>query len=669
MWRARTPPPPRRGGGWAAWRAGPCAALLLTAAAVLVATRTAAASEDEACGASIRAWAAACTAGGEGRVDAFRCPPGHAVLAVALAGRPPVFVDASARGQALRRIGGLGLSPVGEFAEFQDAPVAVREAFARVEACVERDPHLELEENPAGTSGRDGQSGGRGAAVREGMRLPFLLLGAIALATLGLAPRSRPSARTLRTMGLLFALSATTLALAYGIAGASFFHQNGHGPNWIGHALGEPSPYGPGYAETYGWLARLRPDDPEALVFALGAALAAACPAAAWVVARRTGASRALAWAVALALAVDPLLWRMAPTESYYVPCTALPMAAAALVLSAPTLRAWSPRSLLVAGAAALLLAETARVHPVAWVAVAVVPLVPIARRGSPRRNLAHAGIALAVAAGVVAVAAAGAERGVLAGEMGERLQQWRRGGGDELQTAVMVAAAVACVQLPWARGRALPRALLLGIVAGASTLGTSLLQVDVDWLRAAHWHPFLGAFVAAGIGASLRIARTPARGRLLVPVVAAAALANLAVHVQWATRLPTDALELRLALAWRSRLAAGERLVAVGTAGVMSLDLPVYAREAGSDLGTPLVRLEAAGAPPALTSFGDDVLYYRSSLCGTAAARAWCDALEATATLEPLVVADLPARPSTHATTYDGPTVHVGLYRARPRP
>jgi hypothetical protein len=637
------------------------AASLVALLAALTLARAAYASEDETCSAPVRAWAASCTAAGEGRVQPFRCPPGHAVFSVAIADRPPVFVDASAQGQGLRQIGAIGLSPLGEFADFEQAPVAVREAFARVEGCLERDPGLTLDE--------DGGRAPEGAArAREHPRNPVLFVVALVLAAIAVSARRRPRPRTLRTAALLLGLGGLTLALAYGVAGPSFFHQNGHGPNWIGYALGQPCPYGPGYQELFGWLARLRPSNPEPLVFACNATLAACCPPAAWLVARRTGANALLAWAIALAAALDPLLWRMAPSESYYVPCTLLPLAAAAIALGVPTLRAWSVRSLLAVAAATLLLAQAARVHPVAWVAVAVFPLVFLARRGAVRRTLVHAGIALAMVGVVVALACGPALLGVLSGEMGERYRQWRGGSGVELKTAAVVAVAVACVLLPWLRGRAIPRVAALAVVAGASTLGTSLLAVDVDWLRSAHWHPFAAAFVAAGVGVAGRFARTPGRLGVAAGLVVAAALLNVAMHARWATELPTDALELRLALGWRPQLREDARLVAVSTAGVMSLDLPVYERDTGVG-GTPLVRLDVTGAPPGLTSFGDDVLYYRSSLCSTAAARAWCDGLESTAVLTPLSVDELPARPSTHATAYDAPRIRVGLYRVSPRP
>jgi hypothetical protein len=596
-------------------------------------------------------------------VEASRCPPGHAIFSVTIGERAPVFVDATAGGPALREIDGLGLSPIGEFADFEQAPAPVREGFARVASCLEHDRDLPIAR----------RLDARRPIGREPSRGPILLVAALALAAVAASPRKRPRRRTLLTTALLLAMVAATFALARALVGPSFFHQNGHGPNWIGYALGEPCAYGPGFRELFGWLASLRADAPEATVFTANGLLAATCPVSVWIVARRVGARAPLAWAMAFAVMLDPLLWRMAFSESYYVPYTALPLAATALMLSFPTLRTWSPRFLACVGAAALLLAQAARVHPVGWVAVAVAPLVFLARRGAPRRNLVHAAIAVATTGLVAAVTSARPLAGVLGGEMGERFQQWRRGWTDELgpATALALAAMVACTLLPRLRGRVMPRVALLVVVGGAATLGTSLLGIDVDWLRAAHWHPFIGSFVAAAVGVASPYVVTARASRIAAAVVASLTIASAALHWRWAAELPTDALELRLALAWRREIPPDARLVAVENAGVTSLQLPFYGRADGApgERSAPIVRLDARDTPPSLPSFGDTVFYYRSSLCSTAAARPWCEDLERTAVLEPLLKEELPARPSTHAITYEDARVRVGLYRVRPRP
>jgi hypothetical protein len=612
-------------------------------------------TDDEVCGPSAHAWAAACTAQGEGHVDALRCPPGHVVFSVTGPGSgrgAPVFVDAAAGAGGLRKIKGVSLSPIGEFADFSAAPKAVRDAFERVATCAERDPAIPLGDAVAVARPRDvpGSAG------------PWWVLAGVVLAVLALAPRRLPRApwRTLRTLA---ALAGVVLLLARFLAGESFFHQNGHGPNWTGYALGEPCSYGPGYAELFGWAARLRPASPEPLLFACNAALAATWPVSTWVVARRAGASAALAGAIALAVAVDPLLWRIAFTESYYVPCTALVLAASAVALSVPTLRIRSPRFLVAHVAAGLLVAEAARVHPVVWIAVAVVPLAHIARAGSPLRSARRAAVGTAIVGGTVAITSGAAILRLLRGAMGDQyLPEVRHGWYEQSRVTmfVFVGGAILLGLAPTLRGRRFPRVAYAGLVIIGAAAGTSLLAIDVDWVRAAHARMFLASFVAAGLGLVGPWLRASLVRRWGPAIVAAAGALHAAVHISWATELPTDALELRRALVWRDRIAEGARLVTVETAGIMALQLPMH--PAHGD-GSHVVRLDVHAPPPELGSFGTDVYYYRSSLCSTAAARDFCDAVERSAPLEPVDVADLPARPSTHATTYEGQAVRVGLY------
>lgn len=569
----------------------------------------------------------------------------------------PVFVDATNTSPALRQIHGVGLSPIGEFDDVRRAPRPVRDGLDRVAACVERDPSLPL-----------GKPSGQGATLEHmGGSGPWRLVAGLILAGVALTPRRRPRRLPLRTTALLLALGAGTFLLARALVGATFFHQNGHGPNWIGYALGEPCTYGPGFEELFGWAARLRPDHPESPVFACNGVLAATCPIGAWIVARRAGARTSLAWAIAIALAIDPLLLRIAFTESYYVAYMALLLAATAVALSAPTLRSWSPRFLLASAATGLIVAEAARVHPVGWVAVAVVPLAHLACPGAPMRRLRHAAVA-SVAVGVVVAAVAGpAILQVLAGEMGAHyLPEWRRGSTQEMTqwrhiAIAIVAAGAIGAALTW-RGRWTVRAGLVGVVLAAATAGTSLLNVDVDWVRAAHSRMFLASAVAAGVGVFAPLLRRRVYGQAAAALVVALGLLNAAGHWRWVTDLPTDALELRLALAWRNGIPRGARLVAIETAGVTAVQLPIYPSR--KEERAPVVRLDAHGAPPALGSFGDQVFYYRSSLCSTSLARGWCDALERTAVLEPVDVHDLPARPSTQAVVYDAANVRVGLYR-----
>ena len=555
----------------------------------------------------------------------------------------------------MRRVKDVGLSPIGEFADFRAAPAAVKEGYARVVACAERQAAIPVGE-PRGVTPAEAM----GAATA-----PWCLGGAGVLAAVALGKRRAPRGAMLRRAGGLVLLGAAMLAVALLVPGASFFHQNAHGPNWIGYALGQPCPYGPGFAELFGWLARPRPARPEALVFAGNALLAASCPLSAWIVARRTGAPRALAWAVAAAIAVSPLLQRMAFTESYYVPCTALVLAAGAIALSAPTLRAWSPRFVLAQAAAGLALAQVARVHPVGWVAVAVVPLMHLAGRGGWRRAAKHAALSLGVVGAMVALGAGASTLATLHGGTGDQYVPQMHGVlREDLRILRPVVAGVVLLLAlaPAPRRRHIARILLAAATVMGAAMGTSLLHIDVDWVRAAHAQMFLGPFVVAAVALAMPWLRGRRGRRVAVAVVLALGATNAVVDARWATELPTDALELRRALAWREHIPPGSRLVAVETSGIMSIQLPFYG--GGRDGSSPLVRLDTRDRPPDLASYGDQVFYARTSLCSTEQARAWCDRLEWSAYLEPVDVFELPARPSTHAVEYEGTTLRVGLYR-----
>jgi hypothetical protein len=629
---------------------------LLTAMATTAVFTRSARAEDEPCGPAERAWAAACSTADGGRVEAFRCPAGHVVFSVADHGGSPVFVDAVRGGAALRQIHGIGLSPLGEFDDFRTAPEPVRDAFERIAACVERDPSLGL----SGSSSRTPAT-----ALRPGSP-PWRLLAGLALAGIALTSPRRPRRSTVGILAALLALGAATFGLARVVVGASFFHQNGHGPNWIGYALGEPCSYGPGFEELFGWAARLRPGSPEGPVFICNGVLAATWPVAAWIVSRRVGARAVLAWAIAVAVAIDPLLLRIAFTESYYVAITALVLVATAVALSAPTLRAGAPRFVLAHVAAGLIAAQAARVHPVGWVAVALVGLGHLARPGAATRNLRRAAVATATIGAVVGVAAGPAILDVLAGEMGAHyLPELRRGSPREYRwmAAIAAAALVTLATTPLWRRRLPARLALVALVLVAATAGTALLAIDVDWIKAAHARIFLAPAMAAVVGLLAGVLRRRELGRAAAVAAVGLGLGNAVVHWRWVTDLPTDALELRLALRWRDDIARGTKLVAVETSGIMVLELPLY-----GDARSRVVALDTREPPSRLGFLGDRVFYYRSSLCSTGQAHGWCDSLERTAELEPVDVHELPARPSTHAVTYEGERVRVGLYRVTPR-
>jgi hypothetical protein len=616
---------------------------------------------------------------------AARCPRDRVILSLLPPGGSgqPTFVEAARdRTDALAYRRGVGLLPIGEFSDFRMAPQPVRDAFAAALACVERDPP------PFDEAGSGDGPPRAGTSKAPWWMVPWrLLAGLVLTAPLLGRPQRKHRCRSLwRTLAPLLALAAATFGVAYAVAPWTFFHQNGHGAIWIGYALGDPSAYGPGFGELYGWLTRLHADasspcwvarrwaDPERTVFLLNGALVSLVPPCVWVICRRAGAARSVAWAAAAALAIDPLVLRVAFTESYYAPYLALSFLGTAIALSARTLSPCSARFALANTAAALVLAQAARIHPVGWIALAVVPLAHLGRRGATRRLVRHAAMATLVVGAVIVATSASSLVGVLRGGMGTQyLPEWWRSCGAETPAAAATAIGGVLVGglLPRGRPQVRLRVATAGVVVAAAALGATLLRLDVDWVRGAHARLFAPPCIAIATGIVLpwTRARHGLAARLAPAALLLVALLSSLVHARWITELPTDALELRLALGWRARIPCGARVAALERAGIMELQLPVYPPE-GTDERDRWLRLDAAQAVPSLGLLGrKETYYYRSSLCSTAPGRGWCDALERTAVLEPIEQHELPARLSANGGGYDAPTVRVGLYRvATPR-
>ncbi len=179
----------------------------------------------------------------------------------------------------------------------------------------------------------------------------------------------------------VFAL-ALTLRLALGPWGP--LHANGLGALWVTGAARDPeaiATYGPGFAELFAWIAALAPSSPDWAVFAGNAVLSAAVSALAFALGRLAGIAIPAALAAALFLAIDPVSIHMSATESYFPVIIFLCTGAAAVLLAAARAMEAGDRWGAGAGivAAGLLLVQVARIHPVAWGVVAIVPSVVLA--------------------------------------------------------------------------------------------------------------------------------------------------------------------------------------------------------------------------------------------------------------------------------------------------
>lgn len=580
-----------------------------------------------ACPRPLVAWGEACAATVTLRASVASCAPGRATVDVELPGDRLAF-ELRADGQGFVTESGVGLSPVGQFDDWKAEPAARREALDAVRRCV-RDAAPPLD---AATTHWAGPSAGR-PAPRPGVTTFAALLGlalVLALSTRRLGARA---------MAAACALGGAAFAARWWVVGAAFFHQNGQGPLWTSFG-GHTWVYGPGYDELMALPARLGGAEPERAIFATNAALAALAVPLAFATARAASGSRALGWTIAAIVALDPVAARVGASESYFAPLTTLAWAAALGVTLATrdARRSWLPLA-----AAALLVAASARVHPVAWAPLACLALVPLA---GPRRGAVAWAATTAATLGLGTVAlAAGAMLDVLRGPIG---QQWAR--ASSLRTEV------------WGAWLALAAGLILLAASrgGRGALGGALVALSWAWLT---FRLEIDALVA---GAYLRLAAPPIvalavatpLGATATRVVAAAALGAFAwwlpAGLARATSRATDAEETTWALQWRRRLAPSDDVCFVARAQRAVLALPLGTPWAGS---TPL-------DPSGAWSTAGCTHYYRGALCSTVDAEGACNAVEAGLKLEPLDTRTLPARPSLPWLSYRGESVSVGLFR-----
>jgi hypothetical protein len=448
---------------------------------------------------------------------------------------------------------------------------------------------------------------------------------------------------------------------------AGFFHQNGQGPLWVEAALlGGESPYGPGYAEVFGWAAGLNPSAPDRMVFLSMSIAAAAVPALVWLVARGSGADSRVAWLLAAWAVAHPLLARLAQGESYLAVQLVLILGAAAILAWAGRKRGERDRFLWAIVAAGFLISQAARIHPTSWLPAAVVPLVLLAQPGRPSGRIRRSAMAAGGIAAVVAGTASGAMWDVYAGPLGQQWAPTSLVSVPRLTVAhAAVAVALAAVAF-FARSR-----VHAGLIVGAASatllvvMSADLLERDVPWIADAYRIQALPVLLASGVASlrllTLRWKRMPG---WLGPMCVVA-LAILSTAARWSPHrtVPTDAREQSWAMTWRSRLPQGTQLVYVRRAGDRILMLPLYS-------GGPVQAMGLEVAPGlTLPQLRAGTAYYRSSLCSTPEGSSACAAMERGVDLEVMEERDLPAIASQPWAPLAAAPVKVGLYRVRARP
>ena len=640
----------------------PCARLLACVASLAAALLLAPAAR--ACDDVARAWAARCSAGEGVAVQPETCLPELLVVVASAKGGAPLRVEIDRTGRrGFVHAGSAGVSPLGEFADWSKEPAPTRRAFDAVVACAARGlPEVGPEVGSAPSASPSPPPPPPHAPPPQ-QRVPWALGGAVlAFLALGATRLRRPSRRALVTAAGLVGLTVLTWLVRRAAFPESFFHPNGQGPLWVGFALGAPTDYGPGFRELFGLVVDGAAEPDRALVAAQSAA-AALVPAFAFMAARASGGSRPVAWALALLVALDPVEGRAARTEAYYATIATLLFAsAAALAMGTRALRVRSFAFVAGVVASGLFAAAAARVHPIAWVAAAAVPLGALAGRGRARRRLPVGIAAGALFTAVLAAVAGPAVLEVLRGRLGHQYGVGMAGDvGHPLALAALGGGALIAVAVLVTRRRSIvARALvLLAIVLAA--VGSNHLGPVTPWVERAY---FFLLVPAALFGVAVLLTPPPwapaSRVRLVYAALVAVAIVADLVPLRTLTARTTDEDEAAFVMRWRATLPRGAVVHYLGSAGVRRVFLPLY-EGGGRDLR--LMSLTAEHSLPVLSAGGAPIYYYESSLCATPEGRGFCAEIARHASLHEVARAELASGASMPSLDYGAAPVRVALY------
>jgi hypothetical protein len=412
--------------------------------------------------------------------------------------------------------------------------------------------------------------------------------------------------------------------------------------------------------EIFSWLAAMVPASPDWVIFGGNAMLSALTATLVFVFARCAGIQRRVAVAAAALLAIDPITIRFAATESYFPIILFLCVAAAVgLLVAGRALGAgmgWQA-SFCVTGAA-LLLVQAARVHPSAWLPVALVPILLCAgSEGRFRlRGVALLGGALVICGVGLATSADGLVHvleNVRAGVLMRRpapLSAW----------PIVVAAALVAVCAVNRQTRWLAPAAGLSVAALLMTrhmYGQSLIwQQSYDRL-------FLPVPVIAVVAAVL----TPFAHRtwLVGAMALVTAGAWLGIAPSLVSFRTTDHLEYRWLRDQLRQVPHECRIVHLAAAGHRGVEIPTYVRPRSS----PAVALDPRRPHGYDDAFSPApcIYYVHTSLCSSVEARTKCAAIEDGIDLEIVAREAFPARPSSGYIPYDRDPVETWIGRVRP--
>lgn len=529
------------------------------------------------------------------------CPANATLVVVTGSDGSPLTVEVSRRADAFRTVGGVGLSPLGNFPDWKNEPEARRHALDALTSCA-----------------KDGLTVERASQVLPpptlggGHTWPFALLFASAAALAALLAGQRRRLGRQVGLGVLAVVATVLVRRLFPVL--PFFHQNGQAPLWVAFAVqGDAGAYGPGYPEIFHGVAALsaRPDRAIGL---LQEALAALVPLCLFAIARACSARPGVALLVGLWAALDPMLVRIARTEVYFATIVSLLCLAGAQIAWAcsPHVPRRARHLALLAGA--LFIAQAARVHPLAWVPASVLPAIALlAERRQPlRRSLLVAGAIGVVVALVDGPMMLRALRSDLGGAFLPGAIAVARG---RYRLALVVLALVAPL-LAAKRTRPLGKPLLvLSFVLAMAGLA-DVLALDARPSDLAYHHAYLPAVIAA-FAALSSLGPAPWSGALLVCLGVAHAVSDRRTLV-----IPTDAREQAFCLEWRESLPPEAQVTWVARADKRVLELPLVGK--GLPRAAPI--RDSDPRPP---TAGVLRFYYRGSLCTTPEGAPLCRAFE----------------------------------------
>ncbi|TMB49316.1 MAG: hypothetical protein E6J56_23520, partial [Deltaproteobacteria bacterium] len=186
------------------------------------------------CDDAFRAWLASCAEREGIALSEDHCADGVAVVAASSDGQVLRIELSLDRRSTLARVGGIGLAPIGDFADWQTAPEPFHRSFEAVRACVAARAPVIIPSTQAVE------------AVACGVRC-LLAWGAIGGFVVFMIASAQRRSRWLET-GYAFSAVALAGVVRRLAIQPAFFHQNGHGAGWVLMAQCRPSTYGPGYA-------------------------------------------------------------------------------------------------------------------------------------------------------------------------------------------------------------------------------------------------------------------------------------------------------------------------------------------------------------------------------------------------------------------------------------